>query len=408
MTDTTMNFGLLERSHLFMERLMDTQSLDDLINLACSILDCSLLICDGQGYILAHSPVEERACQVFRNTVENTRQIAKEKLKTLLGPTPLCNVMRDSLCVGDTCTRFSFPLKIGEQGLPGAITFFIWDRTLSQDDQALISMIAGAFSVFMRKNSLLNNTIQASRISLLRELLDYKPGLKSYYERSLAMEHLHTLGNGFHLACVGASVNAPTKLNPDSLALEIQYCLPSAWVFPYAENVLVVFHDTNVESQEVITKLDDLLTAHQLHACLSCKFSNLIDLRYMYEDTKVCLSIARKKTSERCVFLAEDYLDLAFLHKCREFFPLEQYYTEGFDRLRKFEAENEKGYLATLTAYLDNNMSVNAASKAIFMHRNTMTQQLEKIEEILGVSLKDSRMCWYLRLCLKIHELLHL
>ena len=35
-------------------------------------------------------------------------------------------------------------------------------------------------------------------------------------------------------------------------------------------------------------------------------------------------------------------------------------------------------------------------------------EQLEKIEEILGVSLKDSRMCWYLRLCLKIHELLNL
>ena len=105
---------------------------------------------------------------------------------------------------------------------------------------------------------------------------------------------------------------------------------------------------------------------------------------------------------------AERYIDLAFLSKCREYFPLEQYYLEGFSRLHDFDEENEKGYLNTLTAYLNNNMSVSAAAKEIFMHRNTMTQQLDKIEEILGVPLKDKEMCWYLQLCLRIHELLEL
>jgi len=408
MPDTTVNLGLLERSRLFQEHLMDIRSLDDLINLACTILDCSLYICDGQGYILAHSPIEERTCHAFRNTVEHTRRIAKEKLKTMLGPTPLCNVMRDSMCVGNTCTRFSFPLKIGEQGLPGAITFFIWDRTLSPDDQALASMVAGAFCVFMRRDSLLGSAAQASRVTLLRELLDYKPGLKSYYERSLAMEHLHTLGSGFYLVCISSAADAAQPSRSDSLSLEIQYCLPAAWVFPDKENILIVFHETNVQAHDVLTQIEELLKVHRLMACLSCRFSSLLDLRYVYENTKACLNIAGRKADDRCVFSAEDYLDLAFLDKCREFFPLEQYYTEGFNRLCTFEAENEKGYLTTLTAYLDNNMSVNAASKAIFMHRNTMTQQLEKIEEILGVSLKDGRICWYLRLCLKSYELLHL
>lgn len=53
-------------------------------------------------------------------------------------------------------------------------------------------------------------------------------------------------------------------------------------------------------------------------------------------------------------------------------------------------------------------MSISAASKAIFMHHNTMAQQLEKIEEILGMSIRDPELCWYLQLCLKIHELLKL
>ena len=53
-------------------------------------------------------------------------------------------------------------------------------------------------------------------------------------------------------------------------------------------------------------------------------------------------------------------------------------------------------------------MNANAAAKSIFMHRNTLMQQLEKIEQIMGVSLEDKEMCLYLQLCLKIHELLQL
>jgi len=406
MPETTNGFDLLERSQVFQERLMDIDSLDGLINLACTVLDCSLYICDGQGFILAHSPVEERACHAFRNTVQNTRQISKEKLKTMLGPAPLCNVIRDPMCVGDTCTRLSFPLKIGEQGLPGAITFFIWDRAISQNDQALASMVAGAFSVFMRKRFYVAGTSQASKISLLRELLDYKPGLKSYYERGLAMENLHTMKGGFRLLCICAQEEQ--RADPEALAMEIQYQHPGTWAFPHQNSILVVFNESQFTAGAASSALEQFLSARQLCACLSMEFASLLELRYVYEDTRVCLTLAMRKAPSDCLHRAERYLDLAFLSKCREHFPLEQYYLEGFNRLHDYDEENGKGYLTTLTAYLRNNMSVSAAAKETFMHRNTMTQQLEKIEEILGVPLRDKETCWYLQLCLKIHELLEL
>ena len=406
MPENTKVFSLLERSQIFQEQLMDIESLDGLINLASSVLDCSLYVCDGQGYVLAYSPVEERACPAYRNTVEGSRHIPKDKLKTMLGPAPLCNVIRDPQCVGDTCTRLSFPLKIGEQGLPGAVTFFVWDRPLSQDDQALASMVAGAFSVFMRKRFYLSATSQASKISLLRELLDYKPGLRSYYERGLAMENLHTLSSGFRLICV--SMGESLQADAGTLVMEIQCQMPGIWAFPYKDNLLIVFNESRIGADDVCAQLERFLDMHQLSACLSMEFSSLLELRYVYEDTLICLKLGMRKSPSVRMHRAERYIDLAFLSKCREYFPLEQYYLEGFSRLQTFDEENEKGYLNTLTAYLNNNMSVSAAAKEIFMHRNTMAQQLDKIEEILGVSLKDKEMCWYLQLCLKIHELLEL
>lgn len=396
----------LERFQIFQERLMDISSLDALINLACSVLDCSLYICDGQGFILAHSPAEARSCHIFRNIVCNTHQVSKEKLKTLLGPTPLCNVMRDPLCQGETCTRLSFPLKIGRQGLPGAVTFFIWDRTLTNDDQALASMAAGAFSAFMRKHSFAADKAQISQVSLLRELLDYKPGLRSYYERGLAMENMHTLRGGYRLVYISAPQSAFVDAN--TLTIEIACQIPQSWVFPYNERILLVFNESKISVESVAARLAPLFEVQQLSACLSVQFASLLDLRYVYVDTQACFSIAVRKSPGTRLNRAQDYIALAFLNKCREFFPLEPYYPEGFKRLLHVDQEMGRNYLATLSAYLDNNMSVSAASKAIFMHRNTMRQQLEKIEEILGLSIRDPETCWYLKLSLKIHELLEL
>lgn len=395
----------IERFRIFQERLMDVASLDELINLVSSVLDCSLFICDAQGFVLANSPVEARCCHIYRRNVE-TRRVSKEKLKTILSDTPLCNVMRDPRCDGDTCVRLSFPLKIGSQELPGAVMFFIWDRTPTSDDQALASMAAGSFSVFMRRHSLTASREQAGKISLLRKLLDYKPGLRSYYERSLAMENMNPSSDGYRLLSISAAHNS--SMDVHTLSMEIQCHLPDTWIFPCNEGILLVFNESMIDAEQAAAQLEPFFEIHNLYACLSVQFSNLLDLRYIYADTQSCLFIAMRKAPDTRLIHAQDYIALAFLNKCREFFPLEQYYPEGFKRLLSFDQETNRNYLTTLSAYLDHNLSVSAASKAIFMHRNTMAQQLEKIEEILGMSIHDPELCWYLQLCLKIHELLEL
>ena len=405
MSESEKNYDLLERSQVFQERLMDIDSLDGLVSLACTVLDCSLYICDGQGFVLTGSGADARACPSYLRALEN-RQISKAHLKTMLGPKPLCNVIRDPGCTGEPCVRLTFPLSIGEQELPGAITFFIWDRPITQDDQALASMIAGAFSVFMRRRFCITGASQARKISLLRELLDYKPGLRSYYERGLALENLHTVRGGYRLICIGIGEEQQAETN--TLSMEIQCQIPDVWVFPHQSHILIVFNESQATADAVVSPLEHVLVAHRLCACLSMEFASLLELRYVYEDVRVCLALAMRKAPAEHLHHAERYLDLAFLSKCREYFPLEQYYLEGFRRLAAYDKESGKGYLTTLKAYLENSMSVSAAAKAIFMHRNTMAQQLEKIEEILGVPLREKEMCWYLQLCLKIHELLDL
>ncbi|MBP3428604.1 MAG: helix-turn-helix domain-containing protein [Clostridia bacterium] len=396
---------LLGQLQTLQEQLMDIDSLDSLITLSCSMLSCSLYICDSQGFILASSPIDERSCPSFNNTVA-ARQVSRVHLRTMLNDKPLCNVIRDPQCVGNPCARLTFPLRIGDQALPGAITFFLWDQALTQEAQYLASMIAGAFSVFMRKRFTVTNTQQAQRISLLRELLDYKPGLRSYFERNLSLEGLLAPKSPFRLAVI--PLPGRTAQQTNMLAMELQYSLPRAWAFPHKDCLLAVFNEEAMTAEDAAAPILDLLAAQGAYCCVGPAFSNLLDLRQQFEDTLAACRIAARKEPDTALHRAERWLDLVFLHRCQQYFALDQYYLEGFRKLHDFDDEAGRGYLVTLRAYLDNNMNINAAAKSIFMHRNTMSQQLDKIEELLGLPVRDPQMCWYLQLCLRIHDLLDL
>ena len=405
MSSTAKPYDLLERSQIFQEHLMSIESLEQLVGLASTVLDASLYICDRRGFILASTEREERSCPTFDQAVES-RQVSPEALKTMLGDRPLCNVIHDPKCPGAPCTRLTFPIGIGEESLPGALTFFIWDRTVTPQDQALASLIAGAFLVWMKKNPGLAVTANTRKINLLRELLDYRPGLKSYYESNLASEQMHNLPGLFRLVYIQHAGHP--AVSADTMAMELQYQFPAAWIFAHKGCLLMVFSDSLLSVQSTASQLEGYLSGRGLTACISTEFKDLLSLRHVFEDTRGACRIATRKQPDARLHRAEHYLDLTFLHRCRQYFPLEDYYLEGFKRLHDYDEANDRGFLTTLTAYLDNNMNISAAAKDIFMHRNTMTQQLEKIEELLGVSLRDKNVCWYLQLCLRIHDLLEM
>lgn len=233
--------GLLERAQAFQERLMDVVSLDELVSLAGSVLDASLYVCDHSGFILASSPCDERTCPSFRLSAQN-RSVGKEHIKSMLSPKPLCNVIRDAECPGDPCTRLSFPLQIGQETLPGVLTFFFWTRALSQEDQALASMVAGAFSVWMRRRYNDTPSAQMRKINLLRALLDYKPGLRSYYLSNLSLENMHDGSTLYRLICCLPDKHSEPQVL-DSLCARVQRLLPDAFTFSHKNCVLTLLTD---------------------------------------------------------------------------------------------------------------------------------------------------------------------
>lgn len=398
-------FELSERSQMLFEKLADIDQLDSLINLACSVLNASLYLSDAQGRILASSPSEGVRCKFWTQIIESG-WVEKKILNLLQVPRAFYNTMKEEQCGDLICARLVFPLQLGGNVRPGATCFFFWNHDMSYEDQCIASILAGAFSSLMQRQSHMATSPQEKQTRVLHELLDFKAGLKSYYLRSIIQTGLQEFTAPFRVVTIPLSSLQQQKSN--LLALELSHRLPDAWCFAHGSSLLVIFNEELMTVSSLREALIPYLSQQHMTASLSMPFYDLLRLRFMFEDCQSILPIAMQKEPETRIHMAEHYQCTAFLARCQQYFPLQDYYPEGLTRLMEYDQENNRNYLATLTAYLENNMNANAAAKSIFMHRNTMMQQIEKIEQIMGVSLEDKEICLYLQICLRIHELLNL
>jgi PucR family transcriptional regulator, purine catabolism regulatory protein len=68
--------------------------------------------------------------------------------------------------------------------------------------------------------------------------------------------------------------------------------------------------------------------------------------------------------------------------------------------------EEEQSLLETLSVYLETHCQISETAKRLYVHRNTVVYRIEKCEEILGKSLKESETTLQLRLALRMRALL--
>lgn len=74
--------------------------------------------------------------------------------------------------------------------------------------------------------------------------------------------------------------------------------------------------------------------------------------------------------------------------------------------LIRYDEENQTNYLALLKRYLDQNGSVQKVAEELFVHRNTVNYQLNKIKKILGCDLDSMEQRFQIMLAFQIREVI--
>lgn len=105
--------------------------------------------------------------------------------------------------------------------------------------------------------------------------------------------------------------------------------------------------------------------------------------------------------------LFDEHLSHIIVETCAERTDTELLIPYGLRHLQASDAQSGEHLVDVLRCYLDNNCSVTATSRELFMHRNTLMYKIRKIERILGCDLNNADERFALSFSLRLDEIMH-
>lgn len=162
----------------------------------------------------------------------------------------------------------------------------------------------------------------------------------------------------------------------------------------------------NDEAAIMRAALNQFAKTHRLPIGLSHRFQGTEKIHDSFLQAADALSVARYLGLEECLFQFEQLTVDALLLDLMRTSSLDCYRNEGLDTLCLYDEQNGTQYYETLKCFISCGASKQKASQTLFIHRNTLAYRLERIEELLHVSLSDIDVQTRLYLDIKIREFL--
>ena len=179
----------------------------------------------------------------------------------------------------------------------------------------------------------------------------------------------------------------------------------------------ILLYEVNEVSGDVLqyveTSLKSLqkITASQFDCTISFGVShmrpNFLQTKNAYKEANDSLLEGglSKRTEYIQIFRTKDIMELLRIIPEEDLMNFYLFALQGFS---KIFTEEEQSLLQTLSVYLETHCQISETAKRLFVHRNTVVYRLEKCEELLGKSLKDSETTLQIRLALRIKSLLNI
>lgn len=162
--------------------------------------------------------------------------------------------------------------------------------------------------------------------------------------------------------------------------------------FPYQEQTILIL--TDYEDGEIgwfITELTEQARRQMpglgMHIGVSSNQAGIYSQSGNFEKALAAAEMATRRGGPICFY--EQLGIYKLLYSVGDRTVLRGFYNDTIGRLLKYDQENHTNLAELLRVYLDSNGSLQAAAERQFVHRNTVTNQLKKIESITGYNPLD-------------------
>ncbi len=125
------------------------------------------------------------------------------------------------------------------------------------------------------------------------------------------------------------------------------------------------------------------------HMGMSDRFTDIMQFDACRKQAEAALELGKLLRSSDCVYAIGDYRFPAVMHSIVKYVDADDIHPPGIAILGEYDRNYGTEYLITLERYVLLSRNAKAAREALGIHRNTLLYRLQKIKEMLGISLED-------------------
>lgn len=160
--------------------------------------------------------------------------------------------------------------------------------------------------------------------------------------------------------------------------------------FTYQHNLVVVLSENDMDNvRKFVDKLMDLAGNEKSGFLIYIGVSSIMQ-GFTNQDTNFDRAIDANEMAKKKNVRVNYYDDLDIykvLMAVKDKKTLYEFYYDVFGKLEQYDMENDTDLMGFLQSYLENNGSPQLVSEQQFIHRNTVNNQIKKIEKITGYNL---------------------
>lgn len=273
-------------------------------------------------------------------------------------------------------------------------------------DLRFTTALAGVCSVEMQKHDFFVTRTGMKYENFLVELLEGR--FDSVNMISGRLELLdRKFGKFFCIAVLRCSEPHNSDLFNKSQMSTLRRYYPNSMSVVYRDAIVLFLNQDEpiLLSEEQMMPLVEFAQRNRMKVGISQPFSDILKINTYYQQTLNVLGIGEFHDPAGTAYLATELLPQYLFSNC-PYAGLEAGIHHHLFQLQEYDERYHTDFVHTLRTFLDCDRNAAKAAEHLHLHRSTFFYRMKKLEELLDVSLSDSKLLLLYELSFKIWDYL--
>ncbi len=381
------------------EMIMNNCSLDELMQSYSAISKFPLIIFDIEFQVIA-SYFDGKTKNVIVENIIKQGHASEEHMRKMVALKSIGPESKQENMISiesfDKSGRFNLYKQFRKNGKPVAFAFlFCESKTINNRFMALMDLFFSNLSFYFSNTEKYDKLGTYLHEYVMESLINSRNSL----DANRLNNYLKTLDipsqGSFWLMKIGTDENENIRLA--YLRKIINDCTYMTTAFIYNESlyVLVVSRNAFIGVDPnlinvVIGNIKDALPKYDISFYVSNPFENINEI---YDANIQCSVLERliPNTSKNSnnVYMYDDYIIEHFITMLSDSLDLNSILPMQYKTFKQWDYSEKHNLYETLDLFLKNNCDFKTSAEALDIHRNTMSNRIQTIEEHLGVDFND-------------------